>query len=179
MADNSKKRGRRDYLSDIQPNLAGEYVYTGEHWSYVAGDRSYSRAIIEIIVFSLLSLAAAVAAGLVRAGGMSNCFYVLFPYIAELIAVFTLQLAVYKLAVKGKRLRAYDYSSSVEKIPVRALLSAVFSGIGTVCIIIFVILNGIDGSLGEISLLFLAKAVAIVSPICLRKLMAALRWEKV
>lgn len=176
--DKAGKKGRKSYLNDIQQNLSGEYIYTGAHWSYVPEGKSYPRAVFEIVIFSLLSLAAVVSAGLVRAGGMGNCFYVLFPYIAELIAVFTLELAVYKLAVKGKKLRAYEYSASVEKIPVRAMLSAVFAGIGIVCIIIFVIINGIDGSFGEIILLFCAKAVGIAAPLFLRRLMGALRWKK-
>ncbi len=176
--DNSKKKGRKSYLSDIQPNLAGEYVYTGDHWSYVPEGKTYRRAMTEIVILSLLSLAALVAAGFVRAGGMGNCFYVIIPYMAEAISVFTLELAVYKILVKGKKLRDYVYTASVPKLPVRALLSAVFSAIGAACIIVFIIINGIDGSLGEIITLFTAKLIAIAAPLFLRKLMSTLRWEK-
>lgn len=176
--EKAKKKGRKAYLNDIRPNLSGEYVYTGAHLSFVPENKSYRRASSEISAAALLSLAALVAAGFVRAGGMGNCFYVLIPYMAEAIAVFTLLLAVYKLLSRGSRLRDYEYESSVVKMPVRALLSAIFAAVGLVCILVFVGINGADGSPGELVLLFAAKAVAIAAPLFLRKLLSALRWEK-
>lgn len=36
MAEKNKKRGgRRAHLNDFHVNLAGDYVYTGAHYSYV------------------------------------------------------------------------------------------------------------------------------------------------
>ncbi len=174
----TRKKGRKAYLNDIRPNLSGEYVYTGAHLNFVPGKRSYRQAASGMAAYALLSLAGLVAAGFVRAGGMGNCFYVLIPYMAEAVAVFTLLLAVYKTLSRGSRLRDYEYESSVVKIPVRALLSSVFAAVGLVCVLVFVILNGPDGSLGELIALLAAKAVAIVVPLLLRSFMASLCWEK-
>ncbi len=174
----TRKKGRRAYLDDIRPNLAGEYVYTGAYYRYQADKKSFARALSEIVLLAALSLAAVIASGFVRAGGMANCFYVLIPYMAETIAVVTLVWAVGKLLIKGERLREYVYGSSVLKIPVRAFLSAIFAIVGAVCIIVFIILNGIDGSIGEIIILLVAKIFGISSPFALRKLMRGLNWEK-
>ncbi len=176
--EKARKKGRRAYLDDIRPNLAGEYVYTGSHYRYKPEAKSFRRALTEIVLLAVLSLASLLAAGCVRAGGMGNCFYVIIPYIAEAIAVFTLVWAVTKLLINGEKLREYIYAASVEKLPVRTLLSAIFAAAGTLCIIIFIILNGIDGSIGEIILLLVAKIVAIAAPLILRKLLSSLNWEK-
>ena len=44
MAEKNKKRGgRRAHLNDFHVNLAGDYVYTGAHYSYVDQGRSRDR----------------------------------------------------------------------------------------------------------------------------------------
>ena len=41
MAEKNKKRGgRRAHLNDFHVNLAGDYVYTGAHYTYVDQGRS-------------------------------------------------------------------------------------------------------------------------------------------
>lgn len=181
MAQDKSKRphkNRKAYLKDIRPNLSGEYVYVGAHYRYAGKDLSYGKAIAGIAVPALLSLAAFVAAGFVNAGGMSNTFYVLIPYMAEAIAVFTLLWAVCKLLMNGQRVRDYIFDASFNKLPVRALLSSVFAAVGMVSIIVFVAINGPDGSMGELVLLFAAKILAIVAPLVLRKLVKLVKWEK-
>ena len=177
MAKSTDKKGRRAYLSDIQPNLAGEYVYVGSYYCYVPQGKTYLRALSEIILLSILSLAAFVAAGLVRAGGMGNCFYVLLPYIGEAISVFVLLWAVSKILIKGEKLREYVYGSSILRIPGACVCSAAFAAVGLIGILIFTLLNGTDGSAGEYILLLAAKLIAIAAPLLLKKLMKGLKWE--
>ena len=44
MAEKNKKRGgRRAHLNDFHVNLAGDYVYTGAHYTYVDQGRSRDR----------------------------------------------------------------------------------------------------------------------------------------
>lgn len=172
-----KKKGRRSYLNDIQPNLAGEYVYVGKYYCFVPQGKSYGKAIAEIVILALLSLAGLVAAGFVNAGGMGNCFYVIIPYMGEAISVFVLLWAVSKLLIKGEKLREYVYGSSVLRIPTAAVCCAAFAAVGIVCILIFTILNGPDGSIGEMMFLLLGKAFAVAAPLLLRRLIKSLRWE--
>lgn len=175
---NSKsKKGRRSYLNDIRPNLAGEYVYVGDYYCYVPQGKSYRRAVAEIAALSVLGFLALVAAGFVNAGGMGNCFYVIIPYMGEAISVFVLLWAVSKIIIKGEKLREYVYGSSVLRIPAASICCAAFAGAGMVCILVFTVLNGIDGSAGEYILLLAAKAAAVAAPLLLRRLMKSLKWE--
>ncbi len=178
MANTSKKKkGRRSYLNDIQPNLAGEYVYVGKYYTFVSKGKSFRRALCEIVFLALLGFIGLVAAGFVNAGGMGNCFYVIIPYMGEAISLFVLLWSVSKLLIKGEKLREYVYGSSVARIPTAAVCCAAFAGLGLLCIIVFTLLNGVDGSAGEMLLLLAAKAVSIAAPLLLRRLMKSLRWE--
>ena len=50
MAEKNKKRGgRRAHLNDFHVNLAGDYVYTGTHYSYVDQGRSRDRVQRELL----------------------------------------------------------------------------------------------------------------------------------
>ena len=171
------KKGRKAYLNDIRPNLAGEYVYVGDYYSFVSRGKTFARALGEIIALSLLGFLGLVCSGFVEAGGMGNCFYVIIPYMGEAISLFVLLWAVSKLLFKGSKLREYVYGSSVLRIPAAAITTASFAGAGLLAIILFTILNGIDGSAGEYALLIAGKAVSAASMILLRRLMKSLKWE--
>ncbi len=175
--DKKKKKGRRSYLNDIRPNLAGEYVYVGDYYCYEPQGKSYRRAITEIAALTVLGFLGLVAAGFVRAGGMGNCFYVIIPYMGEAVSVFVLLWAVSKIIIKGEKLREYVYGSSVLRIPAACVCCAAFAGAGFICILVFTLLNGIDGGAGEYVLLIAAKAAAVAAPLLLRKLMKSLKWS--
>lgn len=174
---NKKKKGRRSYLNDIRPNLAGEYVYVGKYYVFVPGQKSFRRVLAEILFLCLMSLLGLIGSGFVNAGGMGNTFYVIIPYMGEAISVFVLLWAVSKLLIKGKKLREYVYGSSVLRIPAASICCAAFALAGIICITVFTVLNGPDGSAGEILLLYAAKAVSTASPLLLRKLVKSQRWE--
>ena len=79
-----KRRGRRAYLSDFQPQLDGKYVYTGALHYYEGADRKRSMALLWGLTAALA--VGALVPGLVRAAGMDNHFYVILPWAAELMA---------------------------------------------------------------------------------------------
>ena len=62
MAEKNKKRGgRRAHLNDFHVNLAGDYVYTGAHYSYVDQGRSRDRVQRELLGLSVAVMLAVVA----------------------------------------------------------------------------------------------------------------------
>ena len=64
MAEKNKKRGgRRAHLNDFHVNLAGDYVYTGAHYTYVDQGRSRDRVQRELWGLSIAILLAVVAGG--------------------------------------------------------------------------------------------------------------------
>ena len=84
MAEKNKKRGgRRAHLNDFHVNLAGDYVYTGTHYSYVDQGRSRDRVQRELLGLSVAVMLAVVAGGCSDAPAMLNCWYVILPYICE------------------------------------------------------------------------------------------------
>ena len=75
MAEKNKKRGgRRAHLNDFHVNLAGDYVYTGAHYTYVDQGRSRDRVQRELWGLSIAILLAVVAGGCSDAPAMLNCY---------------------------------------------------------------------------------------------------------
>ena len=98
MAEKSKKRGgRRAHLNDFHVNLAGDYVYTGAHYSYVDQGRSRDRVQRELLGLSVAVMLAVVAGGCSDAPAMLNCWYVILPYICEAAAAVSVIWAVLRL----------------------------------------------------------------------------------
>ena len=178
--ENSKspKKGRKAYLNDFQPNLAGEYTYVGAHYRYVENKMSYRSARGQVIFGAAAMLVGLLAPGFVRAGGMGDCFYVLIPYMAEAIAVFVTLYAVVKMLGGGERIREYIFEKSVKRIPAGCLCCSVLAAIGFVCSMIFSAINGIGGSTLEAAVLIIGKLLGIVAPMTLRKHILGLNWEK-
>ena len=82
MAEKNKKRGgRRAHLNDFHVNLAGDYVYTGAHYSYVDQGRSRDRVQRELLGLSVAVVLAVVAGGCSDAPAMLNCWYVILLYL--------------------------------------------------------------------------------------------------
>lgn len=178
--DNSKppKKGRKAYLNDFQPNLAGEYTYTGAHYRYAGNKMSYRSARAQVIISVSAMLAGLLAPGFVRAGGMGNCFYVLIPYMAEAISVFVTLYAVFKMLTGSERLREYIYEKSVLRIPGGCICCAAFAALGFICSMIFSAINGIGGSTAEAAVLIVGKTLGITAPLSMRKHILSLEWKK-
>lgn len=181
MAQSSKrspKKGRKAYLNDFQPNLAGEYTYTGAHYRYAGEGMDYRCARRYTAIGAAAMLAGLLAPGFVRAGGMGNCFYVLIPYMAEAISVFVTMFAVFKMLTGGERLREYIFEKSVLRIPRACLCCSAFAALGFICSMIFSALNGIGGSTAEAAVLIIGKLLGIISPMAMRKHLLSLEWKK-
>ena len=177
MASKKSRKGRKAYLNDFQPNLAGEYTYNGAHYRYADSRMPYSAARGKTLLFSLLTLAGLIIAGCVSEGGMGNTFYVIIPYMAEALCVFLTLMAVFKMLRGGERLREYIYTSSVKRIPPSTLCAAVFAALGIICSLIYIILNGIGSPL-ELAILYIGKILGIIASLALRKHVLGLIWEK-
>ena len=179
MAEQKKKRsGRKAYLNDFQPNLAGEYTYTGLHYRYAGEAMTYPKARAYTIFSALVMILGLLAPGFVSAGGMGNCFYVLIPYMAEAISVFVTMFAVYKMLSGGEKLREYIYEKSIPRIPRGCVCCSAFAAIGFVCSMIYSAINGIGGSTLEAAVLIIGKCLGVSAPLAMRKHILGLVWEK-
>ena len=138
MAEKNKKRGgRRAHLNDFHVNLAGDYVYTGAHYSYVDQGRSRDRVQRELLGLSVAVVLAVVAGGCSDAPAMLNCWYVILPYICEAAAAVSVIWAVLRLRKAEEPIREYIYKKSVQALPHRAMLCMIFAGLGFVTMVLY------------------------------------------
>ncbi|MGM9537966.1 MAG: hypothetical protein ACI3VN_06500, partial [Candidatus Onthomonas sp.] len=153
--EEKKRQGRRSYLNDFQQNAAGEYLYTGAHYTFVEQGKNRRRFLTELWLLCGVALAAAVAGGCIPGSGMDQCFYVMLPYAAGLVGAISLCWGLGRLTAGGDPLRAYVYEQTVEKLPGRAMVTAVMAGLTLLGSLVRLILSGFSGKVWG-SLLFFA-----------------------
>lgn len=179
MADKAKKRrGRKAYLADFQPNSRGDYEYNGALYRYTTQSKSLQKALAQLWAFEALQLICTVIAGCLPAAGMDNTFYLLLPYTATLLLAVSTCWALVRLTAGGNPLREYVYQASVKKLPLRTLLTAVFAGITAVGEILRLVLHGFDGKEGATALFFMLIFTILACSIALRRLILHLSWAK-
>lgn len=178
MAEEEKKKKRphrRDYLNDFKLNVAGEYVYTGKvfHWTC---DRMRTLALFWGL--SLGACAAAVAGGCIPGTGMEGSAWVLLPYVVSLICSFTCLYAVGRLAFAGEEVREYVFKGSVEKLPLRTLMTAIFSAIAVLAELVNLFLPFFRGKIWAGLLLMALEAAICAATILLRRAVVRLEWTQ-
>ena len=162
MAEKNKKRGgRRAHLNDFHVNLAGDYVYTGAHYTYVDQGRSRDRVQRELWGLSIAILLAVVA------GGCS-----------EAAAAVSVIWAVARLRKAEDPIREYVYKKSVQPLPHRAMLCMIFAGLGFVTMVLYLVMNGSGGRVASVIVYLALKALVAGGAWLLWRYMLILKWEK-
>lgn len=169
---------RRSYLDQFHKSASGEYIYAGDHYAYSTTRKSRKRALAELWLFCGGAAAATLAGGCTPAPGISRCGYVILPYMASLIAAFSLIWTMGQLAAGGDPLRAYVYEVTVKKLPHRAMITAVLSGLTIVGEGIYLVLNGAAGRTGFAALFLLLEAAAAVLAVLSKVSVSKLSWTK-
>lgn len=179
MAEKNKKRGgRRAHLNDFHVNLAGDYVYTGAHYTYVDQGRSRDRVQRELWGLSIAILLAVVAGGCSDAPAMLNCWYVILPYICEVAAAVSVIWAVARLRKAEDPIREYVYKKSVRPLPHRAMLCMIFAGLGFVTMVLYLVMNDSGGRVASVITYLALKALVAGGAWLLWRYMLTLKWEK-
>ena len=109
---------------------------------------------------------------------MQNCFYVLLPYLGEFLGAASVIWALAKLGTDWSTVREYNYKKSVAVLPVRTAVTAVFSGLGIVCELIFFFVNDHAGQTFFALLYVLLKLTALLSVLVLRAEIMQAEWDK-
>ena len=179
MAEKNKKRGgRRAHLNDFHVNLAGDYVYTGAHYTYVDQGRSRDRVQRELWGLSIAILLAVVAGGCSDAPAMLNCWYVILPYICEAAAAVSVIWAVARLRKAEDPIREYVYKKSVQPLPHRAMLCMIFAGLGFVTMVLYLVMNDSGGRVASVITYLALKALVAGGAWLLWRDMLTLKREK-
>ena len=130
----------RRYLNDFKRSANGEYVYTGN--VYLFGD--YKDSGIKLGALCGLCFASVIGSGFINAAGLNNTFYVIIPYILEVACLFALCWNTVRLLWAKGELREYIYKPVTRGIPSSAMALSIFAGIGLICSIIFILINGFE-----------------------------------
>lgn len=182
MTDTKKKR-RRTYLESFHKDQDGKYVYQGDVYTYQGsggpdGESGLRRELRKLWGWCIVLMGSLAVAGCVTAPGMDNCFYVLLPYAAGLMAGISVCWALCRLTSGGNPMKAYVYESSVTALPVRAILTALCAGLCIIGELVFVLRQGI----GEKTVsfwIFLALDISVIlSSLMLRKKILSMQWMR-
>lgn len=179
MEKKRRKRGENSYLNDFHPNLAGEYIYDGALYACTADADARKALKRRLWICAALLLIAAVVSGSIPAPGMLNCFYVILPFILELIAAVTVAWAAVRLGRDWDAVREYVYERSVTVLPGRAMAAAVCAAAGFLCEIIYLAVSGHDGQPLYAALYLLLKALSLLCALTIRRLVRRSDWAKV
>lgn len=169
---------RREYLNQFHRTASGEYVYSGEHYTFQSQGKSRRRAMTELWLSCTVAVAAVVAGGCIPAPGVGNCAYVLIPYVAAVIAAVSGIWSLGQLTAGGDPLRAYVYDDTVKKLPLRLILTAVFAGVSCLGEGLFLLLNGGQGKTGFAVLFLVLEAAATLAAVLGRWAFSRLTWSK-
>ena len=178
MAKKRGKRGANSYLNDFHLNVSGEYVYEGE--LYALEDKpQHAAKKKKFWVLTALLTAVSVAGGCLPAPGMSNCFYVILPYLGELTCSLLVAWVAVRLGTNCSAVREYVYERSVPVLPRRAAAAAVFAALGAVAEIVFLAVAAEERHLPWGAVYLLLKAVGVFAAGEIRRLFLASNWGKV
>lgn len=173
-----KKKRRRAYLDAFEKNSSGAYEYKGEMWTFEPKGRELRTELMRLWVLCLMMMAALLAAGCVNAPGTGSCFYVLMPYIIGLIAGVSVCWGLCRLTAGGLSLRDYVYKATVEQIPLRAVLTAICSGVAMAGEIIYFFRNGTDGKLAGGIVFLVLESIILIAAWMVRRIVSDMTWIK-
>lgn len=139
------RKGRRAYLDDFYRDAAGQYVYRGKMYAYRTQTPPRRRALAQLWLLGGGGLLALVANGVLPVPAMLNCPYVILPYAAGLCAAASVCWALGRLAAAGDPLREYVYQQTVQQLPLRGRLAALFCALAAAGQLVYLLRSGTGG----------------------------------
>lgn len=163
-----RKKGRHAYLSDFHRDVSGEYVYSGPVYQY-DGPLAQRQFTVRLLAPGVVLCAAVVAAGLLRTPAMLNTFYVILPFVGEVVCAGLSLWALVRLCWHLPQIRGYVYRATVETLGVKLLLTAVCAGMCALAQVVFITCFGLCNQPFLSLFPFALKAMVIAAALLLRK----------
>lgn len=173
-----KKRKRRAYLDSFQKGSDGTYSYQGDFYVFEPQDKGLRTELLRLWAAAAVMLGALVAAGCVGGPGTGDCFYVLMPYVINVIAGISVCWGLGRLTINKSPLRAYIYEETVGQLPARAVFSAVCACAAVLGEAVYVIRNGTEGSTAGCILFLVTEVLACWTAVLIRKQTKRMNWKK-
>ncbi len=181
MPDQDKRpRGRRAHLRYFTPDANGGYTYTGPVATCQNPRPQRLRLAAALGAALAIQILCFVATGVVPVPGMDNTFYVLLPWLGELISLVLTassgRLAVY-LWMDGAQLRLYRYEATVQRLPVRTAAVAVFAALAALGEVVCLLRQGAGGNAAGAALFLGCQACIAAAALACRQTVQMLRFE--
>ncbi len=175
MAKKDKKRkGRREHLNDFRVDVTGEYIYEGARFVPCGTELSdyCKKAKIVTAILAVLVLIPGFIIGNPTASG----WYLIFPWIVEIIAAALLISSASKMIAEKEGLREYRYTKGVKAYPTRLKVLIVGAALEAIGAVVCAFVGG-DSPLLPIILILLSLITGLCA-LYAEKRMAAIRWKK-
>ena len=171
--DHKKKLSKKEYIKQFTPSVGG-YLYSGPE---VFWGETRKRTLLILNGVSVLICVLLIICGCLQGIPLNGKFYVLIPYLIEAGLQILLFYTIGRLAANGNPLKLYIYQKTVEKIPLRTLLGAIFAGVTAAGMLLLQILEQTvyfgEGPLFMVFLLLIA-----AGNILQRKVIQGCKWEE-
>jgi hypothetical protein len=118
-------------------------------------------------------------AGSIDAPGSRNSMFVLIPYVIELMGGISMVWAMCRLTAGGNRMREYVYQASAEKLPGRAMFTAVFGVLSLVGEIIYICQNGFEKKIIGFLIFLILEILIFAMSLLMRLFITKMEWTKI
>lgn len=162
------------YLGEYKMAADGRYIYTGN--LYLLRDAKNVRKRIGLLW--ALAVAAVIGSGFINAGGMNNSFYVIIPYIFEVICVFALSWHVIRLLWTKDDFKEYYYNKIVNGVPASSFILCISAATGFIASVVFDIIHRFDGKMLLCILYLVTKLVSLALGIVIYRFYKTVEWKK-
>ena len=136
----TKKTNKRAYLDDFILNEQGQYEYKGIIYKIQNTDFELKSLIIMLV----LSFVCIIAGGIIPFSGSMHAFYIIMPYIVEIVLFGLLSYAFFEFCTHYKELREYIYKKSYEKFKPYTSILIGNMGLSVICTLVYSVFNGFE-----------------------------------
>ncbi|MGN0292366.1 MAG: hypothetical protein ACI4D3_00010 [Lachnospiraceae bacterium] len=174
----TKKKKRRAYLDSFQKNEAGKYDYTGNNYFFEGTDDELRCSLMKLWGLCVVLMGSLIAAGCISVPGMDNCFYVLLPYVAALMAGVSVFWALCRMTSGKNPLKEYVYEASVVKLPERAVMTVFLAVVTLIGEVIYICMHGMEGKTAGFCVFMLLESAAAGAVLVMRREIQHMNWIK-
>ena len=122
---------RRKELDYYIKTASGQYEYVGPRYRY-SGETPRKKNLALLWALTVGALAVTIVCGFLPAPGMAVSWYVVVPYVLNLVLSIAVLMALGKMTGEGDAIRAYVYETAWTRLPVRCVLSGILAAVAAV-----------------------------------------------
>lgn len=154
-------------------------MWQGAQYIFEGGESAYRLSLRKLWAAAAAVGIAALAAGCIPAAGMDRSFYLLLPYMVQLVAAVSVVWTMLRLSRAGSTMRAYIYEETVHKLSFRSRLTEGFAIAVLIGEVIFLVKNGFQGKAAGTVLFVAAELMAVAGGHFLCRVLDKMVWKRV